>query len=865
MASLTRTRRTCRLWVLPLLLMATSASRGEVVFAGAGAPQSGDMAIDAAQGDVRGGNLFHSFRVFNIRTNETAVFTGPDGIRNVISRVTGLQSSLIDGPLSVAIPGANFYFINPNGVVIGANGFINASGSVYISTADALRLGDGGVFYADPAKNSVLTSADPVAFGFLSASPASITVDGPWLASPVPPGKTFALIGGDITIREGIYGETAIIAPGATVSLTSVASAGDAVLGAGAVDVSGFATLGHILISGGSFIDVGDPGGELGFFGDGASGSIHIRAGQLILAPAGLLAQTFGDADGGAIDIAVRGDLIAASGPESYPVTAILAGSYGGLGKGAAITLNVGGKLTIADGSFLTSESYGPGAAGDIRIRAGALEIQGQGADTFTGISADNYDTAVGPSLMIATGSFRLLNGGFAGTSNSGSGTGGALRVDADSIHATGAIDPVTGVGGVTLSLSTETVGGKAGDMTIHTRTLDLNDGARISSSTGEKADAGALRINASEGINIEGRLSGIFTATAAGATGHAGSLDVAAPMLQIRGGVIDSTTVGDGNAGTVSVSVDTLQLSDGAQIRSFSGGFDEINNGALVVGKGNAGSVHVVASGAVTISGASGLRPSGLLAETRGSGAGGDVAVQARVLRLADGGTISSSSLGSGLAGNIDIRLTDSLEMFGGAISTRAVASDGGNIRILAPRLIHLVNSQITTSVESGIGGGGNIFIDPDFVLLQNSQVIANAFGGPGGNIRIIAGQLIADPATIISASSALGIDGAVNIDAPDTDVSAGLAILPAAYLDASSLLRAGCGAARAGLSSLVEVGRGGLPPDPDGYLPSMDLGGLAGSNALASAGADAPRAAMRGRSVQMAVASLPVSRCAR
>jgi filamentous hemagglutinin family protein len=973
MASWNCARKFARIGWFSMLLAAMGAVHAEATFTGTGTTISGDMSIDAAQGAVRGGNVFHSFRVFNVLGGESATFTGADGIRNVISRVTGgtsditgLKASIIDGPLSVAIPGANFFFINPNGVIIGANGFINASGSVYISTADALRLGDGGVFYADPARDSVLTTADPVAFGFLSASPAPITLDGPWLGSPyapapVPPGKTFALIGGDITIQAGIYGGAAIVAQGATVSLASVASAGDAVLlGSGAIDVSGFATLGHVLISGGSFIDVGDAGDAFGFFGNGASGSIYIRAGQLTLAPAGLLAQTFGDADGGVIDIAVRGDMVAGTDPESGIVSAILTGSYGGLGRGAGVTLDVGGKLTIADGSFLSSESYGPGAAGDIHIRAGAIEIRGQGPGVFTGISADNHDTAPGPSLSIKTdSSLDLLNGGFAGTRNFGPGTGGALTIDADSIRATGAIDPATGVGGVTLSLSTETVGGKAGDMTIRTRTLDLADGARISSSTGGSGDAGALNIQASERVDIDGGLSGIFTATSADATGHAGTLDVATPVLNIRGGVIDSSTVGDGNAGVVTVAVDTLHLAEGAQIRSFSGGFDDNNNGALVAGSGNAGSVNVVATGAVTISGANGLRPSGLLTETRGSGAGGDVQlqaaslgltdgatissstlgsgtagsvnvlasgtvtiaggnslrpsglltetqgsgaggdlslqasalqllggatissstrgggaagdvhvltsgtvtisgrgdlgpsglfaetrgdgaggdvrVQAHVLTLADGGTVSSSSLGSGLAGNIDIRLGDSLDISGGAISTRALASDGGNISIMAPRLIRLVNGQITTSVENGTGGGGNIFIDPEFVLLQNSQVIANAFGGPGGNIRIVAGQLIADPATTISASSALGIDGAVNIDAPDTDVSAGLAVLPAAYLDASSLLRAGCSAARAGLSSLVEVGRGGLPPDPGGYLPSMDLGGLARGSSVA------------------------------
>ncbi len=1001
------------------MLAAAGGAFGEVVFTGSGATLSGDIAVDASRGVVRGGNLFHSFTVFNVLTGESAVFTGPPEIRNVISRVTGgtsditgLKSSLIDGPLSVAIGGANFYFINPNGVVIGENGAFNVSGSVFLSTADSLRLADGGVFHADAAKNSVLTTADPVAFGFLSATPAPITLNGPWLgapytSAPVPPGKTFALVGGDIIIQAGAYGNAAIVAPGATVSLASVASAGDAVLGAGAIDLSGFTTLGHVQISGSSFIDVGDPpqfdgdGNFLGFADNGASGSIVIRAGKLSLAPAGLLAQTHGDADGGGIDIAVRGDLLAQTDPESGIVSVLLAGSYGGLGKGSGIHLDVGGRLVVGDGSFVISESYGPGAAGDVRIRAGAIEIRGQGPDSFTGISADNYDAAAGPSLSITTGgSLSLSNGGFVGTRNFGPGTGGALTIAADSILASGATDPVSGLGLVTLSLSTETTGGAAGHMSIQTRTLTLSDGARISSSTGGPGAAGDLNIDASESVDITGVLSGIFTATAAGAAGNAGMLRVVTPVLRMNGGVIDSTTVGDGNAGSVEVRVGSLQLAGGAQIRSFSGGFDEANGGVLVVGSGNAGSVNVVVSGQATIDGsapdrpsglvaetrgsgdggelslqasvlrltdgatisssslgsgragnidirvsdsldmqdsliatAAGLfgtagtlrvtapvlrmnggaldsttvgdgnagaievsvgslqltggaqirsfsgdfdednggalvvgsgnagrvnvvasgqatisgsapgRPSGLFAETRGSGAGGDVSLQASVLHLTDGATISSSSLGSGVAGNIAISLSDSLDMRGGSIATRALTSDGGNITVLAPRLIRLTDSQITTSVQSGVGGGGNIFIDPQFVILQNSQIVANAFGGPGGNIRIVAGQLIADPATVITASSALGIDGSVNIDAPDTDVSAGLAVLPASFLDAASLLRAGCSGARAGLSSLVEVGRGGLPPDPDGYLLSMDLGALARSGGVVARSRPSPR----------------------
>ena len=877
MAKSMRLRAVCRLLIGSVLFPAAGAIHGEAVFTSTGAAISGDMAVDASRGVVRGTNLFHSFSVFNVLTGESAVFSGPGGIRNVVSRVTGgtsdvtgLKSSLFDGPLSVTIPGANFFFINPNGVVIGENGSFSTSGSIYLSTADSLRLTDGGVFFADSAKNSVLTTAEPAAFGFLSANPAPITLNGPWIGAPyspapVPPGKTFALVGGDINFAAGAYGGGAIVAPGATVSLASVASTGEALLGAGALDLSGFAALGNIRISGSSFIDVGDPGDGLGnFAGNGASGSIYIRGNQLTLSPAGLLAQTFGDVDGGVIDIALRGDMLAGTDPASGVISAILAGTYGGLGKGAAISLQVGGKLTISDGSFAISESYGPAAAGDIHIRAGAIEIRGQGANVFTGISADNYDTAAGPSLSITTGSLHLLNGGFVGTRNYGLGTGGALSIDADVVLAKGAIDPDTGSGVVTLSLSTETTGGAAGHMSIHTRTLALSDGARISSSTGGSGAAGDLDISASESVDITGGLSGIFTATATGARGNAGTLRVSTPVLRMNGGVIDSTTVGDGNAGAVEVNAGTLQLAGGAQIRSFSGGFDENNANALVVGSGNAGRVSVVVSGQATITGSAPGRPSGLLAETRGSGAGGDVSLQASVLQLTDGATISSSSLSSGLAGNIEIRLSDSLDMQGGIIATRALTSDGGNIRIVAPRLIHLVDSQITTSVQSGAGGGGNIFIDPQFVILQNSQIIANAFGGPGGNINIVAGQLIADPLTAITASSALGIDGSVNIDAPDTDVSAGLAVLPVSFLDAASLLRAGCSGARAGLSSLVEVGRGGLPPDPDGYLPSLGLGVPVSSGAVASWMNPLQPAAARQHALGM-VAALPVFGCIR
>jgi hypothetical protein len=45
--------------------------------------------IGAELGQIRGSNLFHSFGQFIVRTGESATFTGPNTIANILGRVTG--------------------------------------------------------------------------------------------------------------------------------------------------------------------------------------------------------------------------------------------------------------------------------------------------------------------------------------------------------------------------------------------------------------------------------------------------------------------------------------------------------------------------------------------------------------------------------------------------------------------------------------------------------------------------------------------------------------------------------------------------------------------------------------------------------
>ena len=175
--------------------------------------------------------------------------------------MTGGSLSSIDGLLQCTINGANLYLLNPSGVMFGPNASLDVKGSFHISTADYLKLSDGGIFYADPAKSSVLSVAEPQAFGFLSANPAAISLDRSVLQ--VPAGQTLSIIGGDITAvndpsAPNYYGSSyyTLSAPCGRINLISVASPGEVNFSAPDLGMGSFTKLGTITLSNGANLDV---------------------------------------------------------------------------------------------------------------------------------------------------------------------------------------------------------------------------------------------------------------------------------------------------------------------------------------------------------------------------------------------------------------------------------------------------------------------------------------------------------------------------------------------------------------------------------------------------------------------------------
>jgi hypothetical protein len=344
-------------------------------------------------------------------------------------------------------------------------------------------------------------------------------------------------------------------------------------------------------------------------------------------------------------------------------------------------------------------------------------------------------------------------------------------------------------------------------------------------SAPGGNITIGAAQIQLLDGGTISAASTGVLPGS-----GPAGHIDVSATQsITITGGETGflSTTAGTGPGGNITLRAGQIQLAGGGTISAASTG--------VLPGSGAAGNIDVTAAESVTITGTSPTGgQSGLVSTTAGTGPGGTIPLRAPQIRLADGGTISASSTGgpSATAGSIDITFGEEFVLEHASISTDSLQADGGNITIVSTgSLLHLIDSQITTSVRSGVGGGGNITLGTSghplqFIVLDNGGIHADAFGGPGGNISIFADVMLSSTPieTAVTASSTLSAPGTVNINAVVTDISESLGTLSTEVLQAAALLRASCASrlAEGKTSSLVVAGREGVPLEPGGLMPS-------------------------------------------
>ncbi len=640
-------------------------------------------------GATRGTNLFHSFQQFSTPDGNTAFFNNGLNIENIITRITGGQTSNING-LIKANGTTNLFLINPNGIVFGANARLDIGGSFLGTTANAIKFTDGTFFSATAPQNQpLLTITIPIGLDF-GSDLGGIEVQGTGhsLVNPifapiiglsnstglqVQPGKTLALLGGNVTLNGGV-----LTAESGRVELGSVGNG----LVALNSDSSGW-KLGYEDVR--NFKDIWLSRQALVNTSGIPGGSIQVN-GQIITASDGsaLFIQNQGEQLSGEINVNAS-DLLEVTGtsPDGRIASTLLTETLNGDGGNITVSAK---RIVVQDGGQILPRTFSPGTGGNLIVNASeSVQVIGFSPafpNLFSNISAATYGLGNAGKLTLSTSKLTGIDGIQIGSATFGSGSGGSVTINATDITLSGLVPGLLTPSTINAATFSN---GNAGQVIINAARLRLENGGAVDSSTTASGNAGSVIVNASDFVVVDGIGSGSITPSLI----NSSAIVLAQPLQQ----QLRIPSVPTGNAGDVIINTANLSISNG--------GLVSVRNDGL----GNAGSIQVNVNGI-------NITNNGGISATTEIGEGGDIAVQSNILQL-NNGIISATAGQQGTDG------------------------DGGNITINTDILVAIRNSSITANAFKG--RGGNIDIDAmAFFVSPNSRLEASSQLGIDGTIQV-------------------------------------------------------------------------------------------------------------------------------
>ncbi|MFN4097489.1 MAG: filamentous hemagglutinin N-terminal domain-containing protein [Sphingomonas sp.] len=752
-------------------------------------------------GGVRAGdNLFHSFSRFDLGPADIARWTANDAltIRNVINRVTGGERSFIAGTIDASqMPDADFYFINPAGIVLGDGAAVDVGGTAHFSTAQHLGFADGTVLVSGTASGSSFSMAEPARFGFLGSNAAiSLVATAPLgdeIARGVAAGR-IAMVASDIAMEgSSLFAtEANLRAVGQGRGHVGIGDAPDQGLRGGRIALDDS----RILLQDDGRIDLVagmitlDTFSEIGVTARaGVLPSINVRADLVDLISGELRVSGIEDLAERSGDIRVTAGQIMVRGRGAIRTESRLAGG------GGTIFLE-GDRIEIDEGTVTATGLSAPGrSVGDIQVRGGLLRLTNTGLLSTTLFQArgEAMPTGTTGNILIDVTRLEMADRGLilaSSSSSTASGPGsvtiradsisigqGLVSTSTDSATAAGTIDitvrglmEMNGFGGIQ-SISQGL--GNAGAIIIQAGTLrmtDIGTGAPVISSETELPRAQEFR-----------RLSDY--------TGSAGTIAIRADRLEMIGlSSISTSSSSLGNGGDISIFAGQLTMTGDAEISSaarkllvppsaedFEADPDLVPELRVVPGPGRAGRVLIAVTGALAMTGGT------ISTATEGFGAAGEVTVAADRIQLGRGSQISSSGgdLAPGQAGTVALIARQIVLADGAEVTTSSAnASTAGGIALAAEEEIRIIGagSRIaSTNTASSGGAAGNIIVGaPRITLGPGGTITTSALTGAAGQIELLlpeTGVLRlaggANPAAIAT-SSGPGTGGRIVISRP-------------------------------------------------------------------------------------------------
>ncbi|MEM7591242.1 MAG: filamentous hemagglutinin N-terminal domain-containing protein, partial [Cyanobacteria bacterium P01_A01_bin.83] len=474
---------------------------------------NGDI-VEINDGDIAGGNLFHSFQDFSVPNGGEAAFNNPDIIENIFSRVTGGNMSNIDG-LIRANGNANLFLINPAGIIFGEGARLDLGGSFYGSTADSILFPDNIEFSASNLNSPVLTINAPIGLGFrdnpgevINRSQVTDDTGEDLIGLRVTEDQTLALIGGDVSIEGGL-----ITAFGGRIELGSIRENSNVSL----TPIGGGFDIGYEEVV--AFRDISLSNAALVTVNDANTTDIEVQGRNISLSQGSLIGIT---GQTGKIDINASESLsLDGNAAEvdlgNFP-TAIFSRVSGDFTEETP-SINIDtSKLSLTNGAQIEANNdIGAVQGVDININASEIILETlferDGLFFVPVIASQVFEegTGNGGNINITTATLTLNDGAQITTDTFGSGNGGDLIVNAsESIELNGTIPdeintPSALFANVGIPFFPISSAGNAGDITINTPQLTVSNGAQIATTAQNNGNGGNITFNISDSILITG------------------------------------------------------------------------------------------------------------------------------------------------------------------------------------------------------------------------------------------------------------------------------------------------------------------------------------------------------------------------
>jgi filamentous hemagglutinin family protein len=353
-----------------------------------------------------------------------------------------------------------------------------------------------------------------------------------------------------------------------------------------------------------------------------------------------------------------------------------------------------------------------------------------------------------------------------------------------------------------------------------------INNITNIGTSTFAVGNAGDINISSNSIFMNNGTLISSFSNSLILDKGNAGNINITAkdivldnvnPTFPLVRTSISSVSVRSfANSGNINIDTERLILQNDSAITTPSGNL------------GNSGSISIKASDFIQISGifqGNNISSSITLidptvldsievdANNIVQGRAGNITIATDRLIVDNRAAIEVINEGLGDSGNIEIN-ANSLILNNSNINATTQSGQGGSISINS-RDLRLTEGNISTS-SSVLGNGGQISISTDSLLgLNNNTISANANAGDGGNISISTNGLFLSPETQITSDSTFGRAGQIDINILEQPFGKALEVISFEFNPSQKIIADSCFNNR-NRDRLRLSGNGGIPPTP-------------------------------------------------